>query len=210
MQGVIEGAAHEKARPAGDALAVALYDLGSPSYMTRREAVDRIAATPVDPARQAEVAQALGARLADEDESVRDAAIAAGLVWKATGAVEAGLARLASYKGGDGRKLVDALAGSGEPRAAEALASLLGNQESDASPYLTSGLERMGAVAEPAVLARLGSLKAYGLAQALGVLAKVGTEASVPALRGLADGGDGGAQMTLGEMARRGVRIEGP
>jgi HEAT repeat protein len=116
----------------------------------RREAANRFAASSPDQPRRSEIAHALEGLLAEPDQSVRQSAAKALVVWATAEEAPALIKAVESPDGSVRGSALEALAALKDPRGAAAIAGRLtnGGDNETAVRLLTA----MGAVAEPAVL----------------------------------------------------------
>jgi HEAT repeat protein len=183
----------------------AVAELKSPNPSTRQGAANWLARAKPDPAHP-EVAEALRPLVRESDPFTRPAALQALTVWGSEEDVPLLIEVMQDPKSVLIHKpAIEALARFKSEQATAALAKQLGNfaDRADAS----AALQRIGPEAEPAVLPYLDNAD-WGIPlEAMRILAKVGTEQSVPALEKLAKGPGPGVAMeakaTLDAIKRR-------
>jgi len=153
----------------------------------RQAALDWLAAQPVDPNQQAEVAQALAALLRDKNAQVREQAFKILELWATAETVPALVGLLDDRSFFSARdRVMDLLAGIKDGKGLPALAARL-TKLSDRNKA-AQALKKAGSAAESAVLPYLADNNDFFTRQAaVDVLAAIGTAASVPALTRLAE-----------------------
>jgi hypothetical protein len=183
----------------------AVADLKSPNPSTRRGAADWLARTKPDPAHP-EVAEALRPLVHESDPFTRPAAVGALASWGSEEDVPLLIEVMQDPKDVLIHKpAIEALAKFKGEQATAALAKQLSNfaDRADAS----AALQRIGPEAEAAVLPYLEGPDWGVQLEAMRILAKVGTQKSVPALERLAKGPGPGVAMeakaTLDAINRR-------
>jgi len=164
-----------------DDLTVALTDLESSDPRKVKAGAERIAKMPVAKDRQDEVAKALAAALASEDGYARASALKALGVWYVPAVLPDMVKRLQDASGLVRAFAFDALAGTKDVRAAEAIAARLPDDRGRAA----KALKAMGPLAEPTVLKYLKHADPKVRVEAIRVLGEVGTAKSLPALKPL-------------------------
>jgi S1-C subfamily serine protease len=168
-------------------VATALEDLKSTDHNRKRGAVDRLskAYRPL-PARQADVAKALEAQVADKDFVIRHAALRALTIWAVPENV-AGLARLLDTPDHFTQTgIITVIAKYKDPVAAPALAKLLpGLGERGAA---SAALKAIGPAAEKAVIPYLTHKDSWTSSEACHILQEIGTAESIPPLKAILAG----------------------
>ena len=162
-----------------------LAGIQNPDLFRRREALQKLAATPVDAGRKAEVSNALSGLLRDMDRSTREYAARCLGTW----AAPAGVTALADAMKAEKdvflqRVMVESLEKLKDPAAAEALASLLGTPSGRPAE---KALRAIGPAAEKAVQPYLDASKPVNARRAAcQILKDIGTKDSLPALQACA------------------------
>ena len=158
----------------------------SPDGGRRQEAADRLMKSEPNPARRDEVARALESLAADVDGGTQSMALRALGSWGDPKSRPVLIGRLEDPDPRPVREAIDALGKLGpDERAARAIAGRLDRERGAAIEALAA----MGPVAERAAIARLAGTKDVFLRSDLcKLLGRIGTDASLPALRQAAQG----------------------
>jgi hypothetical protein len=162
----------------------ALSDLRDFDQHKRKAALGRLAHAPVDAARRVEVAEAITPMLQDPDGWTRGDAAKALVVWGGPESVPALIQALKDPEFGVRWSVIDALKALKAPQAADALASMVGENRDRAKAV--DALKAIGPPAESAVIPLLRHGDMWVRREACLILKETGTEASVPGLRAIA------------------------
>ena len=195
--------------PDSEFIAQALYDLKSPLPQTRKQALSRLARTPADASRRAEVAQAIVPMLQEPDGFTRADAAKALAVWGGPESTPALIVALKDTAFNVRWAVLDALKGLKDPQASEALAALVAEDKDRGKAV--DALKAIGPPAEDAVIPLLSNGEDRVRVEACKILQVIGSEKSVPMLRRLAASklgfSDNAARDTLTSMNLRGVNL---
>lgn len=163
-----------------------LHAIRTTSGSERRRALRELGDTPVDESRRSEVADAIVPVLSEPDD--RGMAVAALGVWYTPRALPEMIKVLDDDDFSVRAQAFDALAAVKTKAAAEAVVERLGAEKN--LDYGARKLIEMGDVAEGPLLDEVDGMDPQAQVFALKVLAKVGTAASLPTVRRLAESGE--------------------
>ncbi len=195
--------------PDSDFIAQALHDLKSSLPQTRKQALSRLARTPADASRRAEVAQAIVPMLQEPDGFTRSDAAKALAVWGGPESTPALIEALKDTAFNVRWAVLDALKELKDPQASEALAALVAEDKDRGKAV--DALKAIGPPAEDAVIPLLSNGEDRVRVEACKILSVIGSEKSVPMLRRLATSklgfSDNAARDALTSMNLRGVNL---